>query len=126
MQEVTLSRGKTILSALMVQALCVTQFQSINPHNAAMAADSGTRVPSKPMPMPNPAPPAKPSSATTPEPSGVMATMWKACYEIHNDANGILQQGKNWYPRKDWLTYYSSNIDQYLTIIDQELSKAVL
>ena len=122
----TLSSGKTILSALMVQALCLMQFPFTDPHSAVLAADATRLVASKPMPLPNPATPTKPTTGTTPEPSGVMATMWKACFEIHNDANGILQQGKNWYPRKDWLTYYSSNIDQYLTIIDQELSKAVL
>src|SRR4030095_11135343 len=124
--EVTLSSGKLVLAALLVQALCLIQLQSTNPGNGAMAANTVSAATTKPMPLPNPAPASKPPTGTTPEPSAVLATMWKACYELENNAEGILQQGKNWYPRKDWLTYYSSNIDQYLTVIEQELSKATL
>ncbi len=122
-----LSSSKLILSALVAPALCVMQFSLTNPHTAAMAADSGNPAKSTSIPLPDP--PAAGGAATssgTPAPSGVLATMWKACYELENNAEALLQQGKNWYPRKDWLTYYTSNIEQYVGLLEQESNKTVL
>jgi hypothetical protein len=60
------------------------------------------------------------------DPASALATIWKANYEVASNAREILNQGKNWLPRKDWLNYYADNINQHLNILEQELTSKAL
>ncbi|HEY9870986.1 MAG TPA: hypothetical protein V6D08_17605, partial [Candidatus Obscuribacterales bacterium] len=81
--------------------------------------------------IPLPAPPAvgqppAPSAPGATDAASALATIWKANYEVASNAREILNQGKNWLPRKDWLNYYAGNINQHLIILEQELTSKAL
>lgn len=78
-------------------------------------------------PIPLPAPPAAGQAApVATDPASALAAIWKANYEVSSNAREILNQGKNWLPRKDWLTYYADNINEHLNILEQALRSKVL
>jgi len=99
-----------------------------SPQSGAQAASAelptepleGVAPAAPPAPEPPSAAPSGPVTEAKP-PSLSVPIVWKACYELENNARDILKQSKQLMPRKDRLNLYVANINYYLSSLQQEV-----
>lgn len=108
------SRALAVLSALLAaHAFTVPAQGKTEVDLPSVRTTGGANIP----------PDLVPAGLTVPtDAAAAIGSIWKACYEIENNAQDIINQDKYWFPRKDWLGYYASNIDQYLTVLKQDVA----